>query len=58
MKKRFSGKIINWYKVGIKNEEKVFEFIQEQDVDKYDFNELIECLYFDNKIKPENIYIE
>lgn len=58
IKKRFSGKIINWYKVGIKNEEKVFEFIQEQDVDKYDFNELIECLYFENKINPEYIYIE
>lgn len=57
-KKRFSGTIINWYKASIKNKEQIFELIQEQDVYKYDFNEIIEYLYFLNKIKAEDIYVE
>ena len=57
-KKRFSGKIINWYKAGIENKEQIFGFLEEKNIYKYDFNELIECLYLLDIINAEDIYLE
>lgn len=53
-KKRFNGKIFNWYELGINDELKLIDDKLEQ----YDFNELIEALYYMGELDFEKVYFE
>lgn len=57
-KKRFSGSVINWYNATIKNKEQLLNFLDEQDLQKFDLNEIIESFFLTDKIKAKDIYIE
>ena len=57
-KKRFSGIVINWYKLGLNNETDFLEVIEKKDLDIYDLNDLIEYGYYLNKLKMEDVWIK
>lgn len=45
-KKRFEGRIINWYKLDLKDTSELWNFIKEEKLEDYDFNEILEYFYY------------
>lgn len=57
-KKRFEGKIINWYRLGVKDDSEIWEVVKKEKLYEYDFNEVMEYFYLLNKLKIEDVFLE
>ena len=49
-KKRFCGRIINWYKLQLIDESELLEIIKDESLEKYEFNEIMEYFYYLGKL--------
>ncbi len=57
-KKRFAGSVINWYKVGVKDSSEMFDSLKKEDLQSYDFNDIVECYYFLDKLKIQDVFLK
>lgn len=57
-KKRFSGNIINWYNLRANKDSDVLNLIKSENMEIYDFNELVEYLYDLDKINLREIFLK
>lgn len=57
-KKRFMGNVINWYKIGVKEGAEILDVLKKEELAGFDFNEVVECYYFLNKLKIEEVFLE
>ena len=56
-KKRFSGMVINWYKLILKNDSKLWDLINKQNLSEYDFNEILEYYYYMGQLGFDEVRI-
>ena len=57
-KKRFSGIVIDWYNLGIKENSIVLDILKENNLEIYDLNELVEYYYYLDKIQMNEVFLK
>lgn len=56
-KKRFQGKIVNWYKLDLKENSKLWNLIKKDKLERYDFNEVLEYFYYMGELNFEEVIL-